>query len=258
MNITIRPSSIGTFLDCSVKFKFQSIDKVQVAKALALAFGSAIHRPLEINYRQKQETRVDLPTEQMVDEFSTAYEVETESVAPEEWRDENKGMVKDIGVRMITRYHTTMSPRIQPLHTELRLEAELNGIDPEIDITLSGQIDLIDNHNYLIDHKTKKSTPSGVSESYILQQTAYKLLSEAHGIHIERNLIDYLVKKAQPDIKRFEVLPQPDFLQNILVVMINTIKHETYTPNRSSMLCSRKYCSYWQLCERRFGGRVKD
>ncbi len=258
MNITIRPSSIGTFLDCSAKFKFQSIDKVQVPKALALAFGSAIHKPLEINYTQKKETQQDLPTEQMVDEFSTAFEIETETVEPTEFKEEPKGQVKDMGVRIIKTYHATISPKIQPQHTELRLQAEIEGLESDIDITLSGQIDLIDSNNFLIDHKTTKRTPSGISEGYVLQQTSYKLLAEAHGIEIQRNMIDYLVKKTQPDIKRFEVTPQPDFLSNILNIMISTISNETYTPNRTGMLCSRKYCNYWQICEKKYGGRVKD
>jgi hypothetical protein len=31
-----------------------------------------------------------------------------------------------------------------------------------------------------------------------------------------------------------------------------------YFPNRQSMLCSRRYCAFWQQCERDFGGAVKE
>ena len=29
-------------------------------------------------------------------------------------------------------------------------------------------------------------------------------------------------------------------------------------PNRQSMLCSQKHCSFWQQCEAEFGGRVRS
>src|SRR5271165_3989185 len=30
-----------------------------------------------------------------------------------------------------------------------------------------------------------------------------------------------------------------------------------YCPNRQSMLCSQKHCSFWKQCEEEFGGRVR-
>ena len=29
-----------------------------------------------------------------------------------------------------------------------------------------------------------------------------------------------------------------------------------YSPNRGSMLCSRKYCAHWERCEDEYGGMV--
>lgn len=256
--LRIRPSSIGTFLDCSVKFNFNSIEKLQVPKALALAFGIAIHKPLEVNYRQKITTKQDITTEQMVDEFDKAFETETETVEQEQYQEESKGTVKDIGVRLIKQYHALHSLKIQPTIVEQRLEAEIEGLDNDVTIILTGQLDLVDNQKRLIDHKTTKRAPSEVSQSYVLQQTSYRLLAEVHGIEIAQNNIDYLIKTTLPKIQRFRVETDPDFLNNILAVLINSVKNDVYVPNRNSMLCSRRYCSYWRECERRFGGRVKE
>lgn len=256
--LTIRPSQIGTFLDCSAKFRFQAIDKIKTPKALALAFGSAIHRPLEVNFKQKINTRQDLPTEQMIDEFSAAFEVETQEVEPSAFLETGKGETKDLGVRMISIYHKTMSPKIQPLHTELRFEGKINEAETDLEVILSGQIDLIDSSHTLIDHKTSSRTPSAIGEGYVLQQTSYKLLAETNGVDIIDNRIDYLIKKKQPEVKSFRVEPQKSFLFNILSVLIQSVKNETYVPNRTSMLCSRKWCSFWMICEQKYGGRVKD
>ena len=31
-----------------------------------------------------------------------------------------------------------------------------------------------------------------------------------------------------------------------------------YCPNRRSMLCSQKHCSFWKHCQEEFGGRVRS
>ena len=41
--------------------------------------------------------------------------------------------------------------------------------------------------------------------------------------------------------------PQPDVLDSGM-----------YYPNRQSMLCSQKHCSFWKHCEEEFGGRVRS
>ena len=39
---------------------------------------------------------------------------------------------------------------------------------------------------------------------------------------------------------------------------LDTIRAGVFNPNRSSYLCSRKYCSYWRACQREFGGKVPE
>jgi hypothetical protein len=241
-----------------MKYKFQSIDKIKTEKVISLAFGSAVHKALEVNYGQKVETQLDLPLEQILEVFSSAYDKETEEVPKSQFTSESKGQFKDSGIRLISEYHRSISPKIIPQFVEIRIEAQVNGADKDYDVNLSGQLDCIDIRNTLIDHKTSSRMKTSVDESYILQQSAYKLLAETHNYKIAGSRIDYLIRKAQPEIKSFAVKTETKFLLGVLKLMIQTIKHETYIPNRSSYLCSRKYCTFWQLCEDKMGGTVKD
>jgi hypothetical protein len=34
--------------------------------------------------------------------------------------------------------------------------------------------------------------------------------------------------------------------------------HQHFMPNRLSMMCSRRNCSYWRHCEREWGGEVPE
>jgi hypothetical protein len=34
--------------------------------------------------------------------------------------------------------------------------------------------------------------------------------------------------------------------------------HQRFMPNRLSMMCSRRNCSYWRRCERDWGGEVPE
>jgi hypothetical protein len=36
------------------------------------------------------------------------------------------------------------------------------------------------------------------------------------------------------------------------------IRTGLFLPNRSSYMCSRKYCTFWRVCQREFGGEVGD
>ena len=45
-------------------------------------------------------------------------------------------------------------------------------------------------------------------------------------------------------------------VQKLYPAVQQAIRAGLFLPNRSSNLCSRKYCSFWRRCEREFGGKV--
>lgn len=66
----ISATQISHFLDCPLKYKIIYSGEVQrLPPNLYILYGSAIHHALEINYKQKVTSRVDLPLNVAIELF---------------------------------------------------------------------------------------------------------------------------------------------------------------------------------------------
>lgn len=252
--LTIRPSSIGTYMMCSMKFYYQNVAMIEVPRTPHLALGTSIHAPLEHNYRQKVSSYVDLPVEEILDVFSTVWEREAQEIDRSEFLVETKGDIKDTGVKLLRKYREEVAPKIQPKLVETRLSIRF----PANDTVLSGQLDVVDVFNNIIDHKTTRITPSGVNWEYILQQTAYKIIAATHGIEVAGSRIDYFVKGKNPRIMHFNFTPDEEHFMLIFGKVVKGIRAGHFIPNRGHMFCSKRTCKFWQQCLKDNKGEVKD
>jgi hypothetical protein len=56
----LSPSQVRTFLDCQARWWFKYGLMLPETKSSSLALGLAVHRALELNFREKLETHEDL------------------------------------------------------------------------------------------------------------------------------------------------------------------------------------------------------
>ena len=73
--------------------------------------------------------------------------------------------------------------------------------------------------------------------------------------------IDSLVKtKATQIVQQAYTVGGPDIraTQVLYPMAQKAMGTGMYCPNRQSMLCSQKHCSFWKHCEQEFGGRVRS
>lgn len=249
----LRISSLNLFLDCSAKFYFQIIEKVDVPKSIALALGTSVHKALETNYSQKVDSRKDLELETVKDVFSDTYEKETQEVDSNDFKLQSKGDKKDIALLLVEKYHSDIAPHIQPIKVEQRINVKFsNGVE------LTGQLDLLDEDNVLVDHKTTSRKPTGASISNILQVTGYSILGQTAGYEIKERRIDYLVFGARPEIKHFNVEADRNYFLNVLEVITKSIEAGIFIPNRGSMFCTKRFCKFYNECEKKYGGKVRE
>jgi hypothetical protein len=106
-----------------------------------------------------------------------------------------------------------------------------------------------------------------VSSDYHFQMLCYAIAEKSEsgtkaGNHL---IIDYAVKLKTPKVVRAEIRPPTTFDIKFFQQMTAISKRKMDllrsgalppTPNRSSYLCSKKYCGYWSMCEEKFGGKV--
>ena len=252
---SIRVSAVNMYHDCPAKFEFTYIDKVYNPSRIALAFGTSIHNALKKNYAEKIFTKKDLSIDEITSEFSDNYDSEMVRVEIQP-QDEPVHFVKDAGVELLTKYQKEIAPRIQPAVVEQRIAVNWEGSS----ITLNGTLDLIDEDEVLIDHKTTRKAFKQMPLGYIRQLSGYNFLANSAKRKVSSVRIDLLTAKSSETNTSFRHLPiEPDiedFLTSFSAV-VKAVKAGVFMANRNSFLCNRKYCSFWQLCEQRHKGTVK-
>lgn len=251
----IRVSSLNSFLDCSAKFNFQYIERIPAPGRIALAFGTSIHAALKRNYAEKIFSKKDLSPEEVISEFSDNYDTEVSTIEKFE-DDEPLHFVKDAGVELLTKYQKEIAPRIQPQIVEQKIALNFDGMP----YSLIGTIDLIDEDSVLIDHKTSRKVFKQVSTSHVRQLSGYEFLAESIKLNIKSARIDMLTAKSKDTntgIRHIPIVTDRKEFVNTFIVVSNGIKKGVFYPNRNSFLCNKKYCSFWNECEKKYGGKVK-
>lgn len=263
----LSPSQIKTFNDCQAKWAFRYVEGKKIPPSAVLTLGSSFDDAVTTGMNKKIEGS-NLSVDEVVDAFCTSWDYRKDGTEFDAGEDPDE--MKDKGVKMIKNYEKEVAPDILPAFTQ----KEYNVAFPGVDWTLKGFADIIDQRNLIIDNKTAGKTPSKddageykAMAEHVFQMVCY-YISERMTSNKDMDLrIDYTVKLVNPKTVIVNI-PKPD-KQDIKYFQIKTshthrqmemVKQGDMPiiPNRYSMLCSRKYCGYWSLCEQKYGGRVKS
>ena len=247
-DVVLSPTQARTFLGCAARWWFKYGLSLPEPKTSSLAFGLAMHRALEINFRQKLETKEDLETGGMVTVFRDCW---GEQVSQTVFRqDENSRELVKLGERLIVKYMDEVAPRVEPAAVEMDVQGVIGGVP------VVGRIDLIDVQGRLVDIKTASRRPSCVPWDYAFQLATYRQVTP--GASGEARL-DTLVKtNAVQLIQHSYVVGDADLraTQVLYPFIQEAIRNGLYLPNRDSVMCSRRHCAFWQHCQKEYGGTV--
>jgi hypothetical protein len=215
-----------------------------------MALGRAVHTALAENFAQKIDSYEDLPITGVLALFRQAWAFEREQA---EFRDdEDPAELASGGEILMAKYLDRVAPWIEPVGVELHVVGEIAGV------RVQGWVDLLDVSGRIIDIKTSARKPNCIDPEYRFQIATYAQLT--HGASGEAR-IDTLVKTKTPALvtQSFTVTEQ-DLLatRELYPLAQRVMRSELYMPNRLSLSCSRRNCSYWRNCEREWGGEVPE
>jgi CRISPR/Cas system-associated exonuclease Cas4 (RecB family) len=231
------------------------IEKIKAPSRSMLLKGLAFHSAIETNYTQKIETEKDLPVSDVLDIFGSQFDAGVPDT--QFFEDEKIGEIKDEGYGVVEAYHKKIAPTISPQSVETSFELKIKDIEQ----VFSGRIDLITKEQWIIDSKTTKNKPYSIDESHKLQLIAYNLGYQV--INHEKpqgHRIDYVTSKKSPDCISYEFSVEDtdiDLILSLIWQYQNAMQIGIDMPNRGHFLCNRRYCSYADLCEQRYDGRVR-
>ena len=141
----LSPSQVRCFFDCPARWWFKYGLQLPERKNSSLALGLAVHQALEVNFRQKLETREDLETTGVVCVFREAW---MEQVPQTEFTpDESQGDLRRLGEKLVAKYMDAVAPTVEPAAVELDVQGEIAGV------AVRGRVDVLDVERRLIDFK---------------------------------------------------------------------------------------------------------
>jgi hypothetical protein len=174
----LSPSSLGMLRRCPRQFQQRYIRGKRERPGESLVIGSMFHETLEHNYVQKIESHEDLPLSTVVEYLGDAAvpKVLEEAGGKDEVRWDTEGdttmavdRARSDAERILSAYHTSVLPRIQPTAVEQRFEWRPAGLP----VPMIGYLDVISDDARIVDTKTGKQVSRRVKPSWQLQGLTY-------------------------------------------------------------------------------------
>lgn len=260
MNITSLSSSmVRTYYICPRRFLYGEVARLPYLPSPDMAFGLSAHETFRETHYQKTNTGNDLPIGLLQDFFCE--DLECRDV---DWSTKSLDATKDEGVITVKSYMQRIAPSIQPLHVEHQWVWRREG-----KVTISGKTDLITIENSVRELKTTGKQLDGY-------KSGKPRPKDGHSFQVGTYVAARREETGKPDIQaqldysirgRDAVCSIPmnfngDLSRSVLAAFDDVakwIEAEAWPPSRhGNYLCSHKYCSWANECEKDCGGRVKE
>jgi len=254
----LSPSQLDMYTRCPEQYRRRYIERHVIPPGIALLKGTAVHIGAEHNFRQKVESRKDLPAKEIVDIAASAFDANVKASGvflteddQAKGKDRALGDGKDGAVRLAGLLAGEVAPKIQPVAVETDQRITLSNASHD----LLGRLDLIDDSMAIRDLKTGAKARSQQEWDNSAQMTFYALLYQAHyGLAPSAIKVDQLVdlasgpKYVPVQTKRDETDFRP--LINRINAVLSGIKAGVFTPaTPGAWWCSPRMCGYWATCK---------
>ena len=256
-------SSIGTYVECSLMYKFAKIDRIPMEqKSDAMEFGSAIHITLEHYYREKM-IGEKLLLKDVHEVFEKTWKNRAEDRTDIQF---NKGhdfksmlmMGKDL---LSVWYNKLPSDN----YNIIGIEEAFSFCLPGIPIPFIGAMDLIEEDEagtiIVTDHKTAGKAYSIADVDQNQQLTLYQLALKSMG-YVDREILlkfDTLIKTKNLRFEQYwttrSELDEHKLIRKSVQVW-DGIQKGVFIPNDTSWKC--KNCSYKVACDEWFSQKFKQ
>jgi hypothetical protein len=275
-------SQVEMYLRCPRQYWFRYVKGESRPPGVALVLGTGTHKAVETTHHHIVDHGVPAPDEMLLDAFSDKFESAAEDVDATEWTgDQDKGLVKDKGAKLVQIYNQKFAPSVQPQVKTVKTngeDVEVRGIEKKFEVTIAGVpmlgfIDLIDTNDasmaysgtelkmltkkghevpeemrtVVSDFKTRARSVARDEIDGSIQLTLYSLVE---GIPMVR--YDQLLKTKTPKVARaHSTRGRQDYLwlKEIIHHVAMAISAGIFPPcNPTEWVCSDKWCGFWHQC----------
>lgn len=247
----ISPTSLGLFSRCREAFRRRYLCGDIIPPGVAACIGTGVHRAAETNHRQKLETGIDMPADDIKDAARDGFDKAisggvflTEEEKPEAGKVLGEGA--DTAVAIAAAYAEKVAPLIAPVLVEERLTAEVPGID----VPFLGVVDVVDVNHVCRDLKTAGRKWAAGKASTELQPPIYRYLMEANGHQFGDFSFEVLTHKGEH--QQCATVPRPEDMTPIIArakSLLAAVRSGDFPPAEPGhWMCSPKWCGYYFTC----------
>lgn len=242
-------SSLYTWNTCPRQYYYRYIRGLKEPPKGVMILGGASHVGNEVNYRQKMQTREDLPVSQVQEVVADAFHKKVQEAKDYsdgvKWENADPGAVLDQSVDCAGVHVMDIAPLVQPVSVEEKVEYQVND-----ELKLVGFIDVIDDKGTIIDNKYVGKAPPQSDADQNLQLTCYSTMTNSTGA-VDNVRLDAVVKNKTPVAKMVSSQrtekQREAFIHHVLNVF-DAIKKGSFVERTQGWHCSEKHCGYWHRC----------
>ncbi|HPN54480.1 MAG TPA: PD-(D/E)XK nuclease family protein [Candidatus Moranbacteria bacterium] len=237
-------SALDTYQNCSLKYKFQNIDKIKEPKSKEAVFGTLIHSTLKFIHTP---SLLQPKLEEALDYFSKNWNADVFENEMEERAAFSQG------VQIIQNYYKKNDPVAASI-VDLESRFAIEIADPQESAThiISGIIDRIDKTEdgyEIIDYKTTKKMPSQEKVDNDLQLSVYlnAFLSRypKEAANLDKITVSLYYLKHGVKLSSTRTKKQLENAKKIFLDVVAAIEAEKFEPNVTP-LCD--WCGYQKFC----------
>lgn len=256
MAIDISASKLAHFVLCGESFRRRYIENEKRPYSFAASRGTAVHKAVEENFKQKIESREDIPVRDFVDLAVTEYDERMRSGEIERAGKERQvdrgvltGRTRDAVADLATFHIRKQAPEYLPLVVEEWFEIQLPGRK------LRGRLDLGTRNYSVVDFKTRATSPHSDEAHRSIQLTTsaagFRAITGSPAVSVA---LDVTVNRAS-DVKRVKLNSErtaADFeaLAERLDTVDRSIDAGIFLPaDPHSWYCKSGQCPYFEECK---------
>lgn len=248
-------SQLSMFFNCPEAYRRRYLEGEIIPPGIALIKGKSVHKPAEMNFRQKIESHEDLPLDEFKEiadaaftaELAGGYQLSGEESAV--GKDKVLGEARDSVVQMAEFHGLHQAPDYQPVLVEQSFTIELPGSRD-----LLGIIDLADDVGRVVDLKTAQRKKNQADVDSNLQLTVYavghRVLTGEPPTELRLDTIVQSKKGLARDVVSTE-RADGDFaaLAQRLNVVSRSIDAGVFPPAAPGhWMCNARWCGYASTC----------
>ena len=253
-SLTFRNSLVQAYMNCPRLAEYQYILKIPGRVSYNLFLGGAYHKAVGDNLAHKMKTAKLLPLSDVEDIFSTSWE-KKDKIDDEESRhleidfgDEDPGIIKDEGIQLVRAQYDQRAKKIKPIAVEENFELVI----PDTGVAFTGRIDVREEHEAIIDHKTSKRSKTVSDVESSLQPYSYSMsrFLNAGVTAPVKFSFHTAVRKRKPEVQEMTVVRTIEhvnwYINEVLKPVIGLIKTGLFPPRPNIFTCPG--CQFAGLC----------